>query len=160
MTKVRYEIDFSELRPVGSLDAAVRNVGPDDLEGLAQLMLDAYQGTIDYEDETYDDAVTEVRSFLESSPALEHSYVIELEGMLVAAVLVSIYDGDLFIGYVMTHPDHRRAHIGRRLVHHTLSRAHADGFRKAVFYITRGNGPSEALFASLGAVAVAEDTEH
>lgn len=156
MTKIRYEIDLSELRPVGSLDAPVRNVRRDDLEGLAQLMLDAYRGTIDYEDETYDDAVTEVRSFLESSPALEHSYVVELDAMLVAAVLVSIYDGDLFIGYVMTHPDHKATHIGRRLVHHALSRAHAGGVRRAVFYITAGNAPSEALFASLGAIVVAD----
>ena len=157
MTKVRYEIDLSELRPVGSLDSDVRNVGPDDLEGLAQLMLDAYMGTIDYEDESYDDAVTEVRSFLENSPALEHSYVVEIDGMLVAAILVSVFDGDLFIGYVMTHPDHKGAHLGRRLVHHALSGATAAGFRRAVFYITAGNSPSEALFAALGAVAVAED---
>ncbi|HVR33209.1 MAG TPA: GNAT family N-acetyltransferase [Acidimicrobiia bacterium] len=156
MTKVRYEIDLTELRPVDSLDSEVRNVGPDDLEGLAQLMLDAYMGTIDYEDENYDDAVTEVRSFLENDPALEHSYVVELEGILGAAVLAQMRDGDLFIGYVMTHPDHKGAHIGRRLVHHALSGANAAGCRRAVLYITRGNGPSEALFASLGAVAVAE----
>lgn len=150
MTKIRYEIDLSELRPVGSLDSEVRNVGPDDLEGLAQLMLDAYRGTIDFDDETYEDAVSEVRSFLEDDPALEHSYVVDLDGTLVSAVLVQILDGDFFIGYVMTDPDHKGGHIGRRLVHHALS--HAQGYRRAVFYITRGNEPSEAMFASLGAI--------
>lgn len=153
MTKVRYEIDLGELRPTGPLDADVRNVEPDDLEGLAQLMLDAYRGTVDFDDETYEDAVSEVRSFLDDDPALDHSYVVEHDGTIVSAVLVQILDGDFFIGYVMTHPDHKGAHIGRRLVHHALSQA--EGYRRAVFYITRGNEPSEALFASLGAVAVA-----
>jgi GNAT superfamily N-acetyltransferase len=156
LTKVRYEIDLAELRPVGSLGSDVRNVEPDDLDGLAQLMLDAYRGTIDSDDETYEDAVSEVRSFLQNDPALEHSYVIAMAGLLVSAVLVQVRDGDLFIGYVMTDPDHKRAHLGRRLVHHALSRAHAQGHQRAVLYITRGNKPSEALFASLGASAVAD----
>ncbi|MEX2424401.1 MAG: GNAT family N-acetyltransferase [Acidimicrobiia bacterium] len=154
LTKIRYELELNELQPVGRLDSKVRNVEPDDLQGLAQLMLDAYRGTIDSEDETYEDAVSEVRSFLENDPALEHSYVVELDGTLVCAVLVQVRDGDLFIGYVMTHPDHKGTHIGRRLVHHALS--HANEYRRAIFYITRGNEPSEALFASLGALAGGE----
>ena len=125
----------------------------DDLEGLAQLMLDAFRGTIDYDDETYEDAITEVRSYFEHDPALEHSYVLEPEGTIVSAVLVSISDHDAFIGYVMTHPDHKGTHIGRRLVHHALTGAGTAGYRRAVFYITAGNLPSEALFASIGAVA-------
>lgn len=156
MTKVRYEIDLSELRPVGPLVGEVRNVGPDDLEGLAQLMLDAYRGTIDYDDETYEDAVAEVRSFFQRSPALDLSYVIEFDDKFVSAVLVAVSDDDPFIGYVMTHPDHKGAHLGRRLVHHALSSAKEAGYRRVVFYITAGNYPSEALFASLGAVAVPE----
>lgn len=156
MTKVRYEIDLAALRTVDPLADGVRNVTSDDLEALAQLMLDAYRGTIDYDDETYEDAVTEVRSFFENDPALEHSYVVELDGTVVSAVLVSMLDDDPFIGYVMTHPDHKGNHIGRGLVHHALSRAKSAGHRLAVFYITAGNHPSEALFASLGAVAVAD----
>ena len=150
-TKIRYEIDLAKLRSVGSLDSDVRNVASDDLHGLARLMLDAYRGTIDFEDETYEDAVSEVRSFLEDDPALEHSHVLEMAGLLVSAVLVQVRDGDLFIGYVMTDPDHKRAHLGRRLVHHALSRARTQGHQRAVFSITGGNEPSEALFASLGA---------
>lgn len=156
MTKIRYEIDLAALRPIDQVAGAVRNVGPDDLEALAQLMLDAYRGTIDYDDETYEDAMAEVRSFLEHDPALEHSYVVEVDGAIVSAVLVSMLDGDPFIGYVMTHPDHKGVHIGRRLVHQALDRAKSAGYRRAVFYITDGNRPSEALFASLGAVAVAD----
>ena len=159
MTKVRYEIDLAALRPVDPLAGAVRNVGPDDVAALAQLMLDAYRGTIDYDDETYEDAVAEVQSFFENDPALAHSYVVELDGTVASAVLVSMLDDDPFIGYVMTHPDHKGVHIGRRVVHHALSHAKSAGHRRAVFYITAGNHPSEALFASLGAVAVADSRD-
>ena len=82
MTKVRYEIDLAELRPVEPLDGMVRNVAHEDLEVLAQLMLDAYRGTIDYEDEDYEDALVEVRSFLEGKPALEFSSILELSKRL------------------------------------------------------------------------------
>lgn len=156
MTKIRYEIDLAALRPVDPLAGEVRNVAPDDVAALAQLMLDAYRGTIDYDDETYEDAVAEVQSFFEDKPALEYSYVVAIGDTVVSAVLVSIFDTDPFIGYVMTHPDHKGSHIGRGLVHHALERAKAAGHRRTVFYITAGNYPSEALFASLGAVAVAE----
>lgn len=157
MTKVRYEIDLTQLRPVDLPIEKIRNVGPDDLDVLAHLMLDAYRGTIDYDDETYEDAVAEVRSFFEDAPAPELSYVAEVDGNVVSAVLVSIFDHDPFIGYVMTDPAHKGTHIGRRLVHHALSGAKSVGHRRCVFYITAGNHASETLFASLGAVAVAED---
>jgi hypothetical protein len=41
------------------LDGA-RRPGPDDREGLAQLLLDAYAGTIDSEEETLEEALVEV----------------------------------------------------------------------------------------------------
>ena len=59
--KLRYEIDLT--RPaatVASEAKEVRSVAPSDLDGLAELMLDAYIGTIDYEGEDLDDAVAEV----------------------------------------------------------------------------------------------------
>lgn len=154
MTKVRYEIELATMTPVGDLDGPARSVKATDLEPLARLMLDAYRGTVDFDDETYDDAVSEVRSFLDDDPALEYSYLVEGDERVVGAVLVTMVEGQPFVSYVMTDPEHKRRHLGRRLVHHALSQAHADGHQRAVFYITRGNTPSEALFAALGAVAV------
>ncbi len=150
--KIRYEIDLpASGSTTPSPGLAVRNVVPTDLEGLAGLMLDAYRGTIDSEDEDYEDAVTEVGAFLDGDPLLEHSYI-ALDGDEVAsAVLVSEYDGEPFIGYVMTLPGHKNQRLARHLVRLAMASLGDDGHTRIVLYITQGNTPSERLFASVGA---------
>ena len=119
-------------------------------------MLDAYEGTIDYEGETLDDAIGEVRGFLESESALlDRSYVVEDEGKVVSGVLVSMVEGVPFIGYVMTVPSHKNQGLARLVVGVALNHLAADGHESAALYITEGNAASEALFRSVGAVRVA-----
>lgn len=152
--KLRYEIDLIDWAPaVASHDLPVRSISPDDLEGLASLMLDAYVGTIDYDDESLADAIEEVRSFLDEEDALlDRSYVVEVDGTITSAVLVSLYEDGPFIGYVMTLPSHKNQGLARLVTCTALERLAGDGHEKAVLYITEGNSPSEALFRSVGAV--------
>jgi len=152
--KLRYEIDLSNTVPIPALDVGlqIRTVSPTDLVGLARLMLDAYVGTIDYEDENLDDAVDEVRSFLDNPDSLlDRSYIVEDEGEIVSAVLVSMSPGWPFIGYVMTLPSRKKHGLAWHLIIHALAE---DGHERVVFYITEGNTPSENLFRSAGAVHV------
>jgi RimJ/RimL family protein N-acetyltransferase len=116
-------------------------------------MLDAYIDTIDYDDQDLDDAVTEVRTYFENGhPLLDRSYLVESEGAIVSAVLVSLPDDIPFIGYVMTAPDHKNLGLGRLVTTASLVALAQDGYEKIVFYITEGNLPSEALFGAVGAV--------
>lgn len=156
--KLRYEIDLSGS---GRADAAdhmrVRPISRDDLDDLARLMLDAYVGTIDYEGETFDDAIEEVRGFLESEASLPgRSFVVDDKGRIVSGVLVSMVEGVPFIGYVMTIPSHENQGLARLVVGVALDRLADDGHESAVLYITDGNVASEALFRSVGAVQVDE----
>jgi hypothetical protein len=59
VTKIRYEIDLASV-PAIAARPGIRRVERRDLEALAELMLDAYIGTIDYEGEDYEDAIAEV----------------------------------------------------------------------------------------------------
>ncbi|HUG08176.1 MAG TPA: GNAT family N-acetyltransferase [Acidimicrobiia bacterium] len=154
--KLRYEIDLSGLTlGAGSHDPRVRSISRADHEGLARLMLDAYVGTIDYEDEGLEDAIEEVRSFLDDGDALlDRSYLVEDDGTIVSAVLVSLYEGMPFVGYVMTLPPHKDQGLARLVTVTALERLAADGHETVVLYITAGNTPSEALFRSVGAVQV------
>jgi predicted N-acetyltransferase YhbS len=155
--KLRYEIDISKPvpPPPSHRGLHIRTVVPADLAGLARLMLDAYVGTIDYEDENLDDAMEEVRSFLDDSDSLlDRSYVVEDEGEIVSAVLVSMSEGRPFIGYVMTIPAHKKQGLARLVITHAITRLAEDGHEKVVLYITDGNTPSEDLFRSVGAVHV------
>ena len=151
--RIRYEIDLSQPPDLDVPDCLTsRQVTPGDLHGLARLMLDAYIGTIDYEDETLDDAIDEVRGFLENEAAmLDNSFVVEDRGSIVSGILVSMVDDAPFIGYVMTDPAHKRQGLGRAVTSTALRRLAEDGHQKVVFYITEGNIASETLFRSLGA---------
>jgi len=151
--KPRYEIDLTSPVPVPDVENAfVRSVTRDDLDGLARLMLDAYVGTIDYEDEELDDAVDEIRSYLDRGPLLQHSFVAELGREIASAVLVSLLDNTPFIGYVMTLPAHKGEGLAQLVTTSSMSSLAEDGHRNIVLYITEGNKPSEALFRSVGAV--------
>jgi ribosomal protein S18 acetylase RimI-like enzyme len=154
--KLRYEIDLTQ--PVPQFAAGTvptRTVMGDDLEGLAQLMLDAYRGTIDYEDEDLDDALAEVRAFFERDhPLTDHSFVAEIDGVIVSAVLVSLEDAEPFIGYVMTLAGYKNQGLARLVTAESLASLARAGYPRTVFYITDGNRPSEALFRSLGAALV------
>ena len=148
--KIRYEIDLEGPLP-GVESDDWRPVTEEDRDGLAELMLDAYRGTIDYEGETLEDAIHEVTRFLRDDDSmLEHSLAVEVDGALGSAVLVSMLRDEPFIGYVMTRRDHKRTGLARHLVAAALGGLAGAGHRRVTFYITDGNEASERLFASLG----------
>lgn len=112
--KFRYEINLT--RPVRTVaaEAEVRRITVDDVEALSQLMLDAYVGTIDYEDETLRDALQEVDAYFEGEPMLEHSFLAGIDGDVASAVLVLQWRQRPFIGYVMTTPRTRTRVLAAR----------------------------------------------
>ncbi|GAB4212638.1 MAG: hypothetical protein OHK0022_48690 [Roseiflexaceae bacterium] len=142
---------------VAVLPGLLRNPTPADAEQLAALMLDAYQGTIDYDGETLDDARGEVRSFFEQEttpPLLACSWVAQAGDELVAASLAVFWaqrDCPL-IAYVMARAAHKGRGIARGLVGRSLGSLRAAGYTEVRAVITQGNLPSERLFARLGFV--------
>lgn len=153
--KLRYEIDLtSPTPPLSTPSVGVRSVDEADLEALAELMLDAYVDTIDYDDEDLEDALDEVRSFFGGTPQCEHSYVAIVDDVVASAILVSLVDGTPFIGYVMTASDYKNQRLARRLATEAITSLAASGYERVVLYITDGNRPSERLFRSVGAVVV------
>jgi RimJ/RimL family protein N-acetyltransferase len=152
-SKIRYEIDL-----VGSrfdvYKGSGHTISRDDLHPLAQLMLDAYRGTIDSEDESLEDAVDELASYFDGEPLLEHSFQVKAEdGVPISAVLVSQEQGDAFIGYVITDPDHKGRGLATEVVTRAVTSLQTAGFQRVVLYITEGNKPSERVFQGLGAQA-------
>lgn len=153
-TKVRYEIDLTGSRPEPtSVEVPLRSLTTQDRDALARLILDAYRGTIDDEGETMVEAIEEIDGWFGHAPLLEPSIGAELDGELVAAVLVMTVDDDPFIAVVMTAAASKGTGLGRAVVTEALARLRRAGHRRVVLYITEGNTPSERLFASVGAVA-------
>lgn len=130
----------------------IRSPSLDDADGLAQLMLDAYVGTIDYDGENLGDARIEIEEYFEAEPILDCSRVVEIGGELAAATLVSFWEGAPLIAYVMTSSLRKGQGLARLVLVSALDCLARTSDRQVNAFITEGNTASERLFASLGAV--------
>ena len=148
----RYVLDF----PVAhSLVADTRNIlkpAASDSTNLALLMLNAYQDTIDSDDETFKDALEEVQNFFNSHPLLDHSAMLAGEDSFIAACLVSYLEkhGEPLIAYIMTRRESKREGLARVLLGMVLSSLESSGYKRVRAVITEGNVASERLFVSYG----------
>jgi len=150
--RFQYALDIDDTVLSGSADASFRHPQPTDLEQLAELMLDAYIGTIDYEGETLSDARDEVGSYLRGRPLLEQSIVHVSDDVIDCACLVSyLAHVELpLIAYIMTARARKRTGLARRALCGALAELRVGGYARVVATITDGNTPSETLFTSLG----------
>jgi GNAT superfamily N-acetyltransferase len=127
-----------------------------DVQSLAELMLEAYRGTVDYEGESLEDAVKEVELWLAGArggPALPDASRLAFDGArLVGACLAADWPWMRApgIAIVITHPEWKNRGVGRRLLTEVLLTLSESGYEEVRAVITEGNIPSERLFAGLG----------
>ena len=152
-SKIRYTISLVDSIEVNSVAAAeITLFSRSDVRSLAELMMDAYVGTIDYEGESLSEAFDEVESWFEGAPLLQHSYGLVVDDVLVSAVMLRSLDDVPFLSYVMTRADGKQQGLGRYVTALALASLRDAGESQVVFYITEGNTASEELFLSLGAL--------
>ena len=158
MTRHRYRLDLASAGPFdGEIPQAVslRIPNPEDLPDLAQLMLEAYRGTIDYEGEGIDEAIAEVESYFAGSPLLNASVVVTVDGEMASACLVAESEDGPLVGYVMTAPPFKGTGLGTLATRRSVAGLQASGLPFVEAYITEGNVPSEGIFRGLGFEIVA-----
>jgi predicted GNAT family acetyltransferase len=136
-----------------------KRVSSSDVDALGALMLEAYRGTIDYEGESLEDAVAEVRGTLEGKYGdfLEScSYVIEVAGRAASASLVVLSHelGEPLLAYSMTHPDFKRQGMAANLLRRSINSLMDEGFDALNLVVTEGNTGARRLYERVGFRAV------
>ncbi|OGO34493.1 MAG: hypothetical protein A2Z16_16580 [Chloroflexi bacterium RBG_16_54_18] len=127
-----------------------------DATALAELMIEAYRGTMDYDGESLVDAMDEVQAFLSGArggnPLLEQSRLAFIGSQLASACLICDWEqrGYPIVAYVMTHPDYKGSGMARLLLNSSLQALKDQSYLRVGAVITHGNLPSERLFCSLG----------
>lgn len=164
-SRFEYLLKFSDApigdAPLNGSDFQVRTLQAEDAPLLAELMIDSYRGTIDYDGETVDDALSEVNAYLAGErggqPWLEMSFLAFSNSRLVGACLTSDWQErrSPIIAYSMTSADWKNHGIGRHLLIRALKEIDKKGFPEVRAVITEGNTPSESLFLKLGFKKVA-----
>jgi hypothetical protein len=138
--------------PTGS---ALRNPAPEETESLAEVLLDAYRGTIDDEGETTDDALVEIESFLageEGDPLLNCSWVLDSSDTLLSACLVSLWHGEPLISYIVTRSTWKQRGLASFLLRQSLLSLQDGGYSRVRAFITDGNDASRGLLTHFGFV--------
>ena len=147
--------------PLNDAALQIRPVQIADASSLAELMLDAYRGTIDEDGETFNDALAEVNAFFAGEhggqPLLMMSYLALVDTHVVGACLTGEWrERQLpIIAYVMTSANWKKRGIGRQLVGRVLKVLNENGYPEVRAVITEGNKPSENLFLQMGFQRVA-----
>ena len=127
-----------------------------DTDAMAELMLEAYRGTIDYEGETLDEAVAEVKAYLAGArggrPLMEVSRLAFDGERLVGGCLAAEWHErqTALISYVMTHSEWKRRGVGRQVLRAVLTALCAQDYHRVHAFITEGNLASEHLFGRMG----------
>jgi len=158
MTSTTRLVLSSQLRPHEATPCThCRAVQPEDVTGLAQLMLAAYRGTIDDDGETLEDAQREIhKAFAGEYGRLlpSCSFVIQEKDALRSACLVSWYEPTQtpLVVFLMTHPDAKRKGCARTLLQTSMRALWSQGHTKLTLIVTKGNDPALALYQSLGFV--------
>jgi len=132
-----------------------RNPSLADKQILAELMLDSYRGTIDYDDETIEDAVNEVGSYYSrlSDPLwLESSWLGLIDNELTCACLVDFWKERRvpLISYIMTASRWKGKQLATTAVLRTLQSLANKNLAEVRAVITEGNLPSEKVLTRLG----------
>ena len=90
------------------------------------------------------------RARVQACPLEKRAVGITENGQVVATGLSIVEDGTVGLFDIVTHPEHRRRGLGRRITAGLLAHAFESGIRDAYLQVDRDNLPARKLYAQLG----------
>jgi GNAT superfamily N-acetyltransferase len=139
-------------------DLACRAAAPSDKEALAALMLDAYRGTVDYDDESLDDALREIGHVFSGSYGRflpDCSFVVADEAELSSACLVTLLnegkpDETPLLAFAMTRKRDQRRGLASALMLRSAAALSGLGYSRLSLAVTADNSPARRVYDRLG----------
>ena len=135
--------------------ARIAPIADAELPEVARLMVDGYRGTIDFEDETDDDALEELEGAVEGAngPPLRDAWLLARspDGTAASAICCIRWLGMPFISYVFTASAEKGHGYAGALIQHAAATLSAAGEHELALFVTVGN-PARALYERLGFV--------
>jgi ribosomal protein S18 acetylase RimI-like enzyme len=130
-----------------------RAIQRSDASALGALMLAAYRGTVDEEGESEADAIAEVERTMagDYGPWLEGcSFAVDGGSRIAGASMVTLWEGDPFLTYVVVHPDMKRRGLGTFLMTTSGNALVTAGYSQLDLFVTEENEPAVTLYRKLG----------
>ena len=139
--------------PVVPVGDGIRRVGHADFMALAELMAEAYHGSVDDEGEDAPAALAELHRMESGAygPALRDAWLVHEDGrgQLWSAVVCTRWQGRPFVAQAFTRPDVQRQGLSGRLVLAAAGVLQRAGESELSLIVTRVN-PAMQLYERLG----------
>lgn len=133
-------------------DPSARPPTPRDRQALAQLALEVCRASVGDEGETLEDSLATIDDLFAGdfgTPMWSVAEVVERDGVLVGATMITLYAGAPFLAFTLTHPAWRRRGLARAGLQRAMARLAAGDETVLRLVVTEGN-PAEALYRGLG----------
>jgi RimJ/RimL family protein N-acetyltransferase len=131
-----------------------RTISTQDIPALGELMVAAYKGTIDYEGETLEDALSEIQDTLQGkygSFLHDCSFLIEGDITLSACIVVlSDHMKAPLLAYSMTHPTAQNQGMATFLIKQCCNTLLAKGYHELYLVVTQGNTAAQHVYQKIG----------
>ncbi len=130
-----------------------REASPRDLPVLAQLLLVSYAGTVDDLEQTFEEALGELKEFAagQIGPVLwDSSFVGFASGRPVSAVLTCEEKGVPLLAYIYTHPHWRNRGLGTALIRLVMNALARRGYSTVTLRVATANEDAQRLYRRLG----------
>lgn len=144
--------DLAE-HPPRTSGVRARVIEDDDLPSVAALMVGAYRGTVDYEDEEADAALGELQGTADGANGvpLRSAWLMYTDGggSPVSAIVSTMWRGCPLIAYAFTAPAHQRQGLSTSLIESVAELLSNGGHPYVSLVVTRAN-PAMDLYEQLG----------
>jgi ribosomal protein S18 acetylase RimI-like enzyme len=146
--------DLHEHPPLRA-NVTARTIDDAGMPAIASLMLQAYRGTVDYEDEDVDAATEELQATADGAngPPLRSAWLmyVDGDGQPVSAIVCTLWRGLPLIAYAFTAPAHQRQGLSTSLIESVAELLASRGQQQVSLVVTRSN-PAIDLYEKLGFV--------
>lgn len=139
--------------PSATLAPDIRTFDPADVPALGGLMHRAYVDTVDYEGETPEQSLEEVRKTIrgEYGSFVPHcSKVFARTGRLLCATLITRFQERPFVAFTFTDPAFAGQGLARSCMQAAMAELFAQGDRELRLVVTLANAPAVKLYTTLG----------
>ena len=155
MIKSRVKMKLFLKKQEFNMSLSYRNVSEKDIDSLGVLMLESYRGTIDYEGETLEDAILEIRSTFDGKYGTllkQCSFIVEENKKIISACIIT-WSEEMklpLLTFSMTHPDFKNKGIATFLLKKSINVLLTKGYRELYLIVTKDNIAARHLYEKIG----------
>lgn len=126
---------------------------PEDISALGESMLDAFSGTPDYIGETLEELTEEISDVVIGGifPLIkEASYLIEIEGTPIAAIMINLYQGEPLVSEIFTTKPYLGKGLASFLLRKSIHTIYNMGYKRLFLYVHPNNTRAIKLYEKIG----------